>query len=81
MSGPSTSGNNTSVVARLWGAGVVPAFRGRGVYRALVRGVRGERSGGQVGQGTVGQVREDLLDPGMVAVLFVRPGGWRTGSR
>jgi GNAT superfamily N-acetyltransferase len=24
-------------VARLWGAGVVPAFRGHGVYRALVR--------------------------------------------
>ncbi len=24
-------------VARLWGAGVVPTFRGRGVYRALVR--------------------------------------------
>jgi GNAT superfamily N-acetyltransferase len=24
-------------VARLWGAAVVPAFRGRGVYRALVR--------------------------------------------
>jgi GNAT superfamily N-acetyltransferase len=24
-------------VARLWGAGVAPAFRGRGVYRALVR--------------------------------------------
>jgi GNAT superfamily N-acetyltransferase len=23
-------------VARLWGAGVIPAFRGRGVYRALV---------------------------------------------
>ena len=27
----------TGGVARLWGAGVVPAFRGRGVYRALVR--------------------------------------------
>ena len=24
-------------VARLWGAAVVPAFRGRGIYRALVR--------------------------------------------
>jgi GNAT superfamily N-acetyltransferase len=27
----------TGPVARLWGAAVVPAFRGRGIYRALVR--------------------------------------------
>jgi GNAT superfamily N-acetyltransferase len=32
-------------VARLWGAGVVPAFRGRGVYRALVRARLAQASG------------------------------------
>lgn len=32
-------------VARLWGAGVVPAFRGRGVYRALVRARLAHASG------------------------------------
>lgn len=31
--------------ARLWGAGVVPAFRGRGVYRALVRARLAQASG------------------------------------
>jgi GNAT superfamily N-acetyltransferase len=32
-------------VARLWGAGVVTAFRGRGVYRALVRARLAQASG------------------------------------
>ena len=34
---PAGAGGHTLVgeVARLWGAGLVPAFRGRGVYRAL----------------------------------------------
>ncbi len=32
-------------VARLWGAGVAPSFRGRGVYRALVRARLAQASG------------------------------------
>jgi len=36
---PASAGGYTIAgeVARLWGAAVVPAFRGRGLYRALVR--------------------------------------------
>jgi GNAT superfamily N-acetyltransferase len=35
----------TGPVARLWGAAVVPSFRGRGIYRALVRARLAEAAG------------------------------------
>jgi hypothetical protein len=87
---PGGAGGEVDQVAAVGGAAGLamgPAGQGRGGAQQVVGdggagepgGVGGELARGQVCQGAVVAVGEDLLDDGVVAVLVLGPGSSHTG--